>query len=133
MRPEEPFDAELRVEVVLFCAEDSDFAVLAASDADGGEVIAAGPLGHLERKMRVRIAGRWQEHARYGMQVRAELGYELDPDDDDGARKYLLTIKGIGRSRADKLIELYGGGVFDAIDGDPRGSFASLPGMGAKA
>ncbi|MBA2504398.1 MAG: hypothetical protein H0V29_00470, partial [Thermoleophilaceae bacterium] len=131
MRPDDPFDSELRIEVVLFRAPEGDFGVVAGSDGDGEEVIAAGPLGHLEQGSRVRIAGRWQEHPRHGMQVRAELGYELDPDDAAGARKYLLTIRGIGRARAERLIERWGDAVFEAIDGDPRTAFAGV--MGAKA
>ena len=61
---------------------------------------AAGPLAHLYPGTRARVAGHWQEHPKYGHQVQAHLGYEVDPDDAAGVRKYLLTIRDIGKSRA---------------------------------
>ena len=129
---EDAFDASVTVVRRLFAADDSDFAVVLATAPDGDTVTAAGPLAHLEEGTRARIAGQWADHPKYGPQVQASLGYELDPDDADGTRKYLLTIRGVGKTRAAALIERYGDDLFDAIDSDPEGAFGSLPGMGAR-
>src|SRR5919199_5224834 len=104
----EPFDAEVRVQHTLYKTADESFAVVLVEAPDGDTVTAAGPLAHLAAGTRARVAGRWQEHPKYGHQVQAELGYELDPDEAGGVRKYLLTIRHIGNSRARALIERYG-------------------------
>ncbi len=130
---DERFDSTVVVGRHLFTADDSDFAVLVADIGDGDTVTAAGPLRHLKPGTRARIAGLWSDHPKYGPQVQAELGYELDPDDDAGTRKYLLTIRGIGKTRADALIERYGGALFDEVDRDPEAAFGALPGLGARA
>lgn len=129
----EPFDAEVRVEHALYKAADESFAVLLVQAPDGETVTAAGPLAHLAPGTRARIAGCWQEHPKYGHQIQADLGYELDPDDAGGVRKYLLTIRHIGKSRAKALIDRHGDAVLEQIDGDPEAAFAALPGLGPRA
>lgn len=129
---EDAFDASVTVVRHLFTSPDSDFAVVLATAPDGDTVTAAGPLAHLEEGTRARIAGEWKDHPKYGPQVQAQLGYELDPDDAVGTRKYLLTIRGVGRTRAAALIERHGDDLFEAVDRDPEAAFAALPGMGAR-
>lgn len=130
---DEPFDSTVVVGRHLFTAGDSEFAVLLADVPDGDTVTVAGPLSHLSPGTRARITGQWKDHPKYGPQVQAELGYELDPDDDAGTRKYLLTIKGIGKTRAAALIERHGERIFEEIDLDPEAAFGMLPGLGARA
>jgi exodeoxyribonuclease V alpha subunit len=129
----ERFDAEVRVQHVLYKATDESFAVVLVEAPDGDSVAAAGPLAHLAPGTRARVAGNWQEHPKYGHQIQAELGYEVDPDDTGGIRKYLLTIRHIGKSRAQALIDRHGDAVLEAIDRDPDAAFAALPGLGARA
>src|SRR3954469_22823172 len=129
----ERFDAEVRVLHSLYKAADESFAVVLVQAPDGDTVTAAGPLAHLAAGTRARVAGEWQEHPKYGHQVQAELGYEVDPDDAGGIRKYLLTIRHIGKSRATKLIDRYGDSVLEAIDRDPEAAFTALPGLGPRA
>jgi exodeoxyribonuclease V alpha subunit len=129
----EQFDAEVRVQQTLYKTADESFAVVLIQPPDGETVAAAGPLAHLAPGTRARVAGRWQEHPKYGHQVQAELGYELDPEDAGGVRKYLLTINHIGKSRARALIDRYGDSVLEQIDSDPEAAFAALPGLGRKA
>ena len=129
----ESFDAEVRVQHTLYKASDESFAVLLVQSPDGDTVTAAGPLAHLAPGTRARVAGSWQEHPRYGHQVQADLGYELDPDDAGGVRKYLLTIRHIGKARAQALIDRHGEDVLERIDRDPDAAFGALPGLGERA
>lgn len=130
---EEAFDAEVRVRGIRFASDDGMFAVIAVETVDGDELTAAGPLAHLEPGARARIVGRFTEHARYGLQIEADGAYELDPDDIDGALKYLTTIKRIGKRRARQLVDRYGASVLDTIDADPEGAFRTLPRMNERA
>ena len=129
----EPFDAEVRIQRTLYKTADESFAVVLIQAPDGDTVTAAGPLAHLAPGTRARVAGRWHEHPKHGRQVQADLGYELDPDDVAGVRRYLRTIRHIGKSRARALIERYGDAVLEQIDSDPEAAFAALPGLAGKA
>jgi exodeoxyribonuclease V alpha subunit len=130
---DEGFDAEIRVRHVRYESPEGDFAVLAVEDAGGGSVTVAGPVAHLSEGNRARIVGRWAEHPQYGRQVQADTAYELDPDDADGALKYLTTISRIGKRRAQQLVDRHGPAVLEAIDADPEGAFGSLPRMSPRA
>jgi exodeoxyribonuclease V alpha subunit len=130
---DEGFDAEVRVRHVRWAAPDGGFAVLSVEAPDGDEVTVAGPVAHLSEGDRARVVGRWAEHDRYGPQVQAEAAYELDPDDDAGALKYLTTIRRIGKRRAQQLVERYGPTALEQIDADPDGAFRSLPRMSERA
>ncbi|HYI98738.1 MAG TPA: AAA family ATPase [Thermoleophilaceae bacterium] len=130
---EQRFDAEVRVRDVRYEAPDGGFAVLVVEDAGGERISVAGPLAHIGAGDRARIVGRWTEHPQYGLQVQADTGYELDPDDSDGALKYLTTISRIGKRRARQLVERHGAEVLAAIDVDPEGVFAALPRMSERA
>jgi exodeoxyribonuclease V alpha subunit len=130
---EHRFDAEVRVRDVRYESPDGGFAVLLVEDAAGERISVAGPLAHIGAGDRARIVGRWAEHPRYGLQVQADTGYELDPDDSDGALKYLTTISRIGKRRARQLVERHGSEVLAAIDADPERVFADLPRMSERA
>lgn len=129
----EAFDAEVRVLHTLYKAPDEGFAVVLIQAPDGDTVTAAGPLANLAAGTRARVAGHWKEHPKYGHQIQAQLGYELDPDEAAGVRKYLLSIRHIGRSRAAALMERHGEAVLEEIDRDPEAAFAALPGLGPRA
>jgi exodeoxyribonuclease V alpha subunit len=129
----DPFDAEVRVRHVRWAADDGGFAVLAVELADGDDLTVAGRVAHLSEGDRARVVGHWAEHERYGLQVQAEAAYELDPDDDAGALKYLTTISRIGKRRAKRLLELHGPTVLEQIDADPESAFGALPRMSPSA
>ena len=130
---EQRFDAEVRVRDVRYESPDGGFAVLLVEDAGGERISVAGPLAHIGAGDRARIVGRWTEHPQYGLQVQADTGYELDPNDSDGALKYLTTISRIGKRRARQLVDRHGAEVLAAIDLDPEGVFAALPRMSERA
>jgi exodeoxyribonuclease V alpha subunit len=130
---EQAFDDEVRVRHVLYEAPDGDFAVVLAEAPDGVSLTAAGPLGRLPAGGRARVAGRWVDHPRYGLQVQVDTAYELDPDDVEGALRYLTTISRIGKRRARQLVDAHGPAVLERIDADPEAAFAALPRMGARA
>ncbi len=130
---EDAFDGEVHVRHVRWAAPEGGFAVLSVTDGDGDEITVAGPLAHLSEGDRARIVGKWAEHERYGLQVQADAAYELDPDDAEGALKYLTTISRIGKRRANQLVDAYGPTVLEQIDADPEAAFGSLPRMSARA
>src|SRR5512132_3519150 len=127
------FSGAVRVRRQLFRAEDDGYAVLAVTDEDSDdEFTAVGPLGHLNGGDRAELSGEWQQHSRYGPQLRASGAKPLDPIDRDGQIAYLTSLRYIGPARAERLADEHGDGVLEAIATDPAGVFAALRGVSAR-
>lgn len=125
--------ATVEVHAVIFRAEDDGYAVLEVEDAESGEeFILVGPVAHLGVGDRAEVSGDWQTHARYGRQLKAQGALPLDPADRAGRIAYLTTLRHIGPTRAERLVDEHGEGVLGAIAADPEAVFASLRGLSAK-
>jgi exodeoxyribonuclease V alpha subunit len=124
--------ATIEVLGVIFCAEDDGYAVLEVQDAESGEGFAlVGPVAHLDVGDRAEVSGEWQTHARYGRQLRAQGALPLDPADREGQIAYLTSLRHIGPTRAERLVDEHGEGVLGAIAANPQAVFASLRGVSA--
>jgi exodeoxyribonuclease V alpha subunit len=130
---EAAYSGTIEVLGVIFCAEDDGYAVLEVQDADSGEGFAlVGPVAHLGVGDRAEVSGDWQTHTRYGRQLRAQGALPLDPADREGRIAYLTSLRHIGPTRAERLVDEHGGGVLQAIAADPHTVFGSLRGVSAK-
>ena len=117
---------------VIFRAEDDGYAVLEVQEVESGEGFAlVGPVAHLGAGDRAEVSGEWQTHSRYGRQLRARGALPLDPADREGQIAYLTTLRHIGPSRAERLVDEHGEGVLGAIAADPQAAFGSLRGVSA--
>ncbi|HXF30670.1 MAG TPA: ATP-dependent RecD-like DNA helicase [Solirubrobacterales bacterium] len=137
MRSATLFDADAAsytgtVEVlgVIFRAEDDGYAVLEVQEAGGGDGFAlVGPVAHLSAGERAEVSGEWQNHSRYGRQLRAQGALPLDPADREGQVAYLTSLRHIGRKRAETLCDTHGEEVMQVIARDPQRTFAALKGV----
>jgi exodeoxyribonuclease V alpha subunit len=124
------FSGTVEVLAVIFAAEDDGYAVLEVQEQEAGEEFAlVGPVAHLSAGDRAEISGDWQQHSRYGRQLRARGALPLDPADREGQIAYLTSLRHIGPARAERLVDEHGEGVLAAIAADPAGVFASLRGV----
>ena len=124
------FTGTVEVLGVIFCAEDDGYAVLEVQEAESGEEFAlVGPVAHLNPGDRAEVSGDWQTHSKYGRQLKAKGALPLDPADREGRVAYLTTLRHIGPSRAERLVDEHGEGVLGAIAADPAGVFGSLRGV----
>ena len=127
------FAGTVQVRQQIFRAEDDGYAVLGVLDEESGdEFTVVGPVGHLTAGDRAEVSGEWQEHTRYGPQVRASGAKPLDPTDREGQAAYLTSLRYIGPARAEQLLERHGDAVLDAIAADPVGTFSALRGLSAR-
>ncbi|MDP9189847.1 MAG: AAA family ATPase [Actinomycetota bacterium] len=118
---------------VLFSSDDGSFSILDALDEGSGDDVAiVGPVGHLQPGHRAQVNGNWEEHARYGHQLRAADALPLDPTDREGQIAYLTSLRHIGEVRADTLVRIHGEAVLEEIAADPEGVFGELPGLGER-
>ena len=117
---------------VIFSAEDDGYAVLEVQDSESGEGFALiGPVAHLNPGDRAEVSGDWETHSKYGRQLKARGALPLDPADRKGRIAYLTTLRHIGPTRAERLVDEHGEGVLGAIAADPVGVFGSLRGVSA--
>lgn len=120
----------VEVLAVTWCAEDRSYAVLRAEDTRTGEkMVLVGPVAHLSAGERAEVNGEWTNHKRYGRQLQVRSARPLDPTDREGHIRYLTSLRNIGQARAERLADLHGERVLQAIAEDPHRAFASLPGV----
>jgi exodeoxyribonuclease V alpha subunit len=118
---------------VVWASDDGEFTILDALDEDSGDDVAVvGPVGHLQPGDRAEVNGAWEEHSRYGHQLKATDALPLDPTDRAGQIAYLTTLRHIGEVRAETLVRLHGEDVLEAIAKDPGAVFGALPGLGRR-
>jgi exodeoxyribonuclease V alpha subunit len=137
MRTATLFDADaasysgtIEVLGVIFRAEDDGYAVLEVQETGGGDGFAlVGPVAHLSAGDRAEVSGEWQNHSRYGRQLRAQGALPLDPTDREGQVAYLSSLRHIGRKRAEALCDVHGEEVMQVIARDPQRTFAALKGV----
>src|SRR5947209_15281430 len=112
-----PFDSEVTVRRVRYVSQDSGWAVLEATAADGEELVLVGPIGHLEQRERAHVEGQWVDDARFGPQVKVSQATPLAPADAESVAVYLMRVKHVGAKRAARLIDHHGPqGAIEAID-----------------
>lgn len=121
-----------RVDRVLFRATDSTFAVLLTTDFEGHPRTLAGELGDVSEGERLEVTGTSIDHPRFGPQINVATMTILEPDDRDSRIAFLRSIKGIGETRAETLVDTLGPTVLERIDADPNGVFRTLEGVGEK-
>ncbi len=126
------YSGTVEVLSVIFRADQDGYAVLEVQDPGSGEEFAlVGPVAHLAAGDRAEVSGDWQNHSRYGRQLRARGALPLDPADRAGQIAYLTSLRHIGPARAERLVEEHGEGVIGAIAADPQRIFGSLSGVSA--
>jgi len=109
------------IENIIYKNEANGYTV-ADIDVEGELVTVVGSLSMLIAGERVRLTGKWKEHASYGRQFAADAVQKLPPDSRDGMIKYLSSgiIKGIGPKTAEKIVDKFGTDTLDVIRFTPE-------------
>lgn len=109
------------VENILFKNENNGYIVF---DLDsGGELITVvGELGDAEEGEKLRLEGRYVNHAKFGTQFNAEYCERMLPNTAVHIQKYLSSgvIKGIGPSLAKKIVSVFGDSTLDVMENTPQ-------------
>ena len=114
---------ELRgsVEGVTFRNEENGFTVLDLNVRGELETVV-GILPSVAPGEELRLVGRWDMHASFGRQFRAELCERKMPQTAADLLQYLSggTIKGVGPATALKIVETFGEEAFDVLENSPE-------------
>jgi exodeoxyribonuclease V alpha subunit len=113
-----------------FESEDGQFSV-GVVESERAHVTVVGNLRGAVPGERVQAVGRWESHARYGRQFRAESCVVLPPATREGIVRYLGSglIEGIGPVLAERLVEAFGEQTLEVIAQHPE-RLVEVPGIG---
>lgn len=112
---------EGRVKRVIFANLETGYIVFSLEDENGDNIVVKGEFFGLEEGDSVRVEGEFAEHPVYGRQFEASCIVKVFPKSKEGIIKYLSSgrIPGVGRARAEKIVELLGENCLDLIASDP--------------
>ncbi|MDD3885505.1 MAG: ATP-dependent RecD-like DNA helicase [Victivallaceae bacterium] len=112
--------ATLRGEIkrVVFDAPKDGYAILKLTDDRGREQMVRGSLSGLAPGQFLEMEGRWEKHAEFGRQFRAEKFRIGLPSSTDGIKRFLASgiIPGVGRKTAESVVEYFGADTIDVLD-----------------
>ncbi len=113
-------EVEGLVQRVVYRAADGGFAVIRLEvEGRPQPVTAVGLLGEVSEGENVRITGSWEKHSDHGSQLRARVAVAAPPRSEDGVRRYLESLPGLGAALAERLVETFGTEAIDVLATDP--------------
>jgi len=117
---------------VVFTAPDGAFAVVRL-DVPGraAPVTVIGPIGEASAGEQLKLEGTWERHAVHGEQFRAARAVVEVPRSDDGVRRYLEGLTGIGPEIARRLVAAFGVRAVEVLEEEPWRA-AQVKGMGKR-
>ncbi|MFD9336718.1 ATP-dependent RecD-like DNA helicase [Streptomyces sp. NPDC060028] len=131
----QPAVVEGVLERITYANEESGYTVARVDTGRGsGDLLTVvGSLLGAQPGESLRMEGRWGSHPQYGKQFTVENYRTVLPATIQGIRRYLGSglIKGIGPKIADRIVEHFGTGTLDVIEGEPK-RLIEVPGLGPK-
>jgi exodeoxyribonuclease V alpha subunit len=127
----------VRVEAELlgfsFRSDDGGFSVARLKNADGLQIVAVGPLGHVTEGQHLVLQGRWVEHTQFGRQLKVVSLLVEDPRTTLGLERYLGSgaVVGLGREFARRVVATFGLDTLAVIEEEPE-RLLEVPGIGKK-
>ena len=126
---------ELRGSIAKFVwqAPDQSYAIARVQTESGGSVTVVGDLSGVQEGEEIRAQGRFEEHAKFGRQFRAESVVPSIPRTLRGVRRYLASgmIPGIGPTLAERIVETLGESALERLRADPAEALR-VEGIGEK-
>ncbi len=122
------------VERITYSNPDNGYTVARfQADRRFGLVTIVGALAEVHPGARLKVAGRWKTHPRYGEQFEIERYVEEVPATVEGIKRYLGSglIKGLGPVMAKRIAEKFGPYTLEVIEKDIN-RLAEVDGIGAK-
>ena len=109
------------VEQVVYRNENNQYTVLQMLSGDD-MVTVVGSFPMVGAGEELRVYGRWESHAAYGPQFRAEAFQRDRPATTGAMLKYLASgaIRGVGPALAARIVEAFGVNALEVIEEDPE-------------
>ena len=104
-----------------------------AVEGERERLTIVGALASVQEGENVEVEGLWENHPKYGKQLKIENYKTVYPSTLEGIQKYLGSglIKGIGPVSAKRIVAHFGAETLDIIDADPQ-RLGEVPKLGQK-
>ena len=119
---EDLLELEGTVEHIVYQNESTGYTVCDLAVSENELVTLVGVLPFLAAGESIRALGRWEIHASFGRQFKAEYYEKQLPADESAMLKYLSSgaVKGIGPVLARRIVGRFGTEAFDVIENHPE-------------
>ncbi len=104
-----------------------------AVEGERERVTIVGVLASVQEGENIEVEGLWENHPKYGKQLKIESYKTVYPSTLEGIQKYLGSglIKGIGPVSAKRIVAHFGTEILNIIDADPQ-RLGEVPKLGQK-
>jgi exodeoxyribonuclease V alpha subunit len=124
---------EATVVHTIYSNQENGWSVVRCKDENDLRFTAVGPLLGVRDGDRLRLNGRWVQHAKFGEQLETSSYVQIHPSTIEGIRTFLASgrVRGIGPRTAERLVEEFGVETLDVIERQPE-KLRSVRGIGRK-
>ena len=112
-----------RVQHITFQNPDTHFTIARLlTDSEGHRVTILGYMLLTGGGESLEVTGHWQEHPRYGTQLKVTRYQVLLPDTVEGVRRYLASgvVRGVGPKLVERLVRHFGADLLEVIEQHPH-------------
>lgn len=119
------------LEKILFLNEENGYCVAELATEKQGNFTITGTLTGVQCGETLELEGEWQNHSRFGRQLKITAFRTRLPSSLHGLKKYLGSglIPGIGPKYAEKIVEKFGTETLNVLSND-SGRLREVPGIG---
>lgn len=120
------------VRQILFENTETGFGVIVLETADGNRIKACGQLAGVYRGQSLELSGRFESHADFGEEFKAESMCPRPPVTVEGIKRFLSSaVPGIGPKTAAQIVDRFGKDTIEILQKYPR-RICEIPRIGKK-
>ena len=96
-------------------------------------ITVVGIMATVAEGQTVEVTGTWEDHPKYGRQLKLESCRAVFPTTEEGIRRFLGSglVKGVGKKFAERIVAQFGGDTLKVLEENPR-RLLEVPGLGRK-
>ena len=106
---------------IHFSNDENGWSVVKLRSKHGVVFTAVGPLLGVREGDRLRLSGKWIQHAKFGEQLEVSTFVQVAPSTIEGIRRFLASgrVRGVGPKMAERLVEHFGLQTLEVIEHEP--------------
>ena len=123
---------------ITFHNPDNDYTIARIEPETKGKqaaegITVVGVMTGIAEGQTVEVGGTWEDHPKYGRQLKLESCRLVYPTTEEGIRRFLSSglVKGVGKKFAERIVARFGRDTLKVLEENPR-RLLEVPGLGRK-